>query len=1224
MKKSLLLFVSLMLATMSALAQWVDPVPTATEPSTDNTPQFLWNIGAKGFFGGGNDYNTRASISHTFGDSIYFQAVEGAEGSYYFRCFPSVAKKGFFFFVSANNWDASWVDAPNNGQWNETLAESDKYPGVDKWALSKQTNGNYKIYNTTQMVEVPDLDPLVSEHQGYYGIAQIFWGGNPDTDTRVWFYDDNRQYKTADPDTGEEIDKPAFEGEFYDEWYFVSQEDYADWKLNKEIYEAAVALGKAIDETKELYDGIDLSKAEAIYNNYSSIVIELDSARTKLIPEAITAFVDGQIDNATLDNPVNVTSRIGYIEDLNAIAAGNGKVPSNGWVSTKVEGNFHINTWSTEGNTDGTNMTTPFVEYWKGAGNILDNQKFYRDPAKDPFDENIPAGAYKVTSNIRIFNEATGATFVKGGYLFGNLNRTPLTQEGVEGPENAIDGAKYGDLNGKLWYWKDSFEAYVIVPEDNALSFGVQTQDVNFNWVASKDWKVYYLGAAFDAIDFVRQNTQLIADSYGEETIAQKQLVGDYNAAVENYKTASSTEAVFAAYKTISELADSVEGNVAAYTTYKDSLAYIESYMAEEGATLEGETVDLLSDYIVEEPIEPCEEYPNGNGAYILANLSLTTPQIKEEIKFMNFLLSEAISKGMGDGTDLTNLIVNPGFEQAGGVGWSTDTHGGECVSAPTSWHGGSAANWCAEAFQQKFDVYQVIEGVPNGLYEVSVQAFYRTGDNATAYDAYESDPEMVGPAKVLSYVYFNDFASPVKNVMEIRFDSNLANNCYTIPGSDPAEYTLNGMASASEAFSLPDEEKNFTQKVYGLVTDGKIRLGIRNLEKNDGSSWTLWDNFKLKYRAKNEEALNSVLESTIEQYETFVANNADDINSIEQDIASDAIDEAKTMIGETPDAMYDALVALNAAFNGTREHVTAMVALKDAVTNLENAFNEYAETASDEAIEAASILLEDGGHATEDYYDNITTAEIKEVTAEINETIEDLRIPRADASDDEPQDFTSMIVNADIEQGATVGWKYTKNGGNGPGLDSGISGKSMEFWIADASNLEFNIWQEIRKLPAGKYELKADASNSLNGVADPGTAGRAFLYVATYTAESDSVWFSSNPVEPQIEGCTEKYNNYSVIFTINEGENATIGFKSVGTMAARWFVADNFTLTYYGTESAKSDSENPMSVEGLEAAEGVQVVAIYTVAGAPINALQQGLNIVKFADGSVKKVFIK
>ena len=434
-------------------------------------------------------------------------------------------------------------------------------------------------------------------------------------------------------------------------------------------------------------------------------------------------------------------------------------------------------------------------------------------------------------------------------------------------------------------------------------------------------------------------------------------------------------------------------------------------------------------------------------------------------------------------------------------------------------------------------------------------------------------------------------------------------------------------MASASAAFSLPDEDMNFTMKVYGLVTDGKIRLGIRNLDTRTNipsQRWTLWDNFKLTYRAKNEEAIMSVLEVKIAEYETYVNNAISDdvINSVEQDAAAKVLDAAdKALKSGTVDEKWDALIAVNDAYVHTQEHVAVVKEVVDALVALEEAVNTYTETASQEALDAADAIDEE--------YDNLTNEEIIALIDDINEVIAALRIPATNGADDEhPVNMTSVIVNPDIQQGATVGWKYTKNGGNGPDMPSETAGyegkRSAEFYRDPATELKFNFWQEIANLPAGTYELTANASNSLNGAADAGNGGRAFLYAATYTAESDTTWFSSDPVALQEEGCVDAYNNYSVIFTLGEGELLTIGFKSSGVMDGRWFVCDDFTLKYFGTESAKEDSGNPMSVEGIEAADGVKVAAIYTVSGAPVATLQKGLNIVKYADGSVKKIFVK
>jgi hypothetical protein len=112
--------------------------------------------------------------------------------------------------------------------------------------------------------------------------------------------------------------------------------------------------------------------------------------------------------------------------------------------------------------------------------------------------------------------------------------------------------------------------------------------------------------------------------------------------------------------------------------------------------------------------------------------------------------------------------------------------------------------------------------------------------------------------------------------------------------------------------------------------------------------------------------------------------------------------------------------------------------------------------------------------------------------------------------------------------------------------------------------------------------------------------------------------------IDVQEEPCSDLYNQYSVIFTVPENTDVTIGLKTVGTMAARWFVADNFTLTCYGTNSAKQDTdEGLVNIADVDSNDNTPA-AIYNISGAKVNALQKGINIVKMTDGTVRKVFVK
>ncbi len=1216
-----------MLTTASALAAgWVEPIPEFTAPVFDGTPQFLYNTGAKGFFCGGNDYNTRASISTSMGDSIYFQPVVDVDGSYYFRCYPSVAKKGNFFFVSANGWDASWVDAPNDGKFHETLDETDAYPGVDKWALAPQGNDIYKIYNTTTLGQIPEYDPI--EGVGYYGIAEYFKGeGN---NTRTYFYDPSQTYTYVDEE-GEEQTGDVFTGMFYDEWRFVSQEAYATWVAKKAIFDAAVVLGKTLDDAATECPGLDVSAIKAVFDNPNSTEAELKQANEDLK----VLMVNYKLKDATVDNPANITEKIvnATFDKVGDFTGWNGTgFGAGGTTSTNAEVyGKSFDTWQDiEGLPGGIYMVA------------CNGYTRYQNAQAD-----YDAWSKGIASETKIYlkSETLGQYFTQvmhvsqGGSIDEPIGAGATTQVKFTGDDQA-EHTLYcpNTMAAANDYFHDGTnryrnEAYGPKADGETLRIGVFNQKATgSDWSIFDDFQLMYFGNGLDAYQYwgskVKEANQISFDGYYYGA-PEKQY---YDHVMSELTTATTKEAISEAVKLVDLAVDTVNASRQAYEVYVAAIAAAVTWMNEAGIVEGDDNYNKLSDY-VSAPAEDNEEvteaygYPNGCANYIL-NLAegefvgkLSVKDIIAETEYLQNMQAEAVRSNLVDGSDLTNLIVNPGFEEAGGKGWSLDTHNGAATSTLTNWHGGNTNNYCAEAYEQNFDVYQVIENVPNGLYEVSVQAFYRTTSNQAAYDAYVADPKMEGDAKVLSYVYFNSFANPVKSVMEIQYEENLANNCWSVPGTDPQKYTLDGMASASTAFSLPDENVNFTQKVYGLVTDGKIRLGIRNLEGSKGGRWTLWDNFKLVYRAKNPNAVAAVLEAKLDEYSAYVTEQSDNelINSAEKTLAGNAIDNAEAALGSGDvDKMWDALIAINDAYVHTQEHVALMKETKDVMDELVNAMNEYSETASADALAEAQAILEEG-------YDEYTNEELAVLNAKAKDAIAKLKIPATTgASDENPVDFTDVIVNHDIEQGATVGWKYTKNGGNGPNLDSGIEGKSVEFWNEKASNLQFNFYQEIAHLPAGTYELTVTASNSLNGQEDPGNPGRAFLYVATYTTESDSTWFSSDPVVVQPENCPEKYADYSVIFSVEEGQLVTIGVKSSGTMTARWFVCDNFKLKYFGTESQQEDSENPMSVDGVEVAEGAQIVAIYTVSGAPVASLQKGLNIVKYADGSVKKIFVK
>jgi len=90
-----------------------------------------------------------------------------------------------------------------------------------------------------------------------------------------------------------------------------------------------------------------------------------------------------------------------------------------------------------------------------------------------------------------------------------------------------------------------------------------------------------------------------------------------------------------------------------------------------------------------------------------------------------------------------------------------------------------------------------------------------------------------------------------------------------------------------------------------------------------------------------------------------------------------------------------------------------------------------------------------------------------------------------------------------------------------------------------------------------------------------------------------------------------------TVYVMIEEGENLSFGFrKAKKRIGSDWLIFTNWKLSYLGTET-------PVAVESIDSTSS-EINAIFNAAGIKTNKQSKGINIIKMADGSVKKVAVK
>ena len=1197
--KKVLLLISSVVMSLSASAQDF----TAKWEKYSGTPEFsaftaeskyyMWNVGARGFYINHQGaqispyWGTAASVNDTLGALVHFTKTN-----------PDAS------MVEKETTNEFWINAKENTYFlvnYVTKFDKELCSFADGWVWTDNNTKPFRFFD----VNVNGMTFTITPNEELIRMAHTV---------------DNLAYPedyvcnpigVASDDAERMVRISNSDVEWYNDWAFVSEDDYAEFmaegkEQNKKYY-AAQALREAIEKAIAENEGLNLNAQIAVYNNTKSTLENLESAKAS-IAEVIIAFKSG---DASVDKPANFTSLIvnpsfDVQEDFTGWSAGFGAGGTK-WTSAEIYGKAFDVHQTISGLKNGvyivkvngyTRIHNPQADFEDFSNGNVTNTELYAQ-----------SGDIKATTYVK--------HIVEGGVeeAFGADNENTFTNEhGVEMylPNTMAAADKYfheedGTINPR-------YENVVYVPVENGeLTIGVSNSVASGDdWSIFDDFQLYYIGDTDESYDALKEGLGSgLEYTIPDNTVYSQVDFNEYNNSKKAFDEAKG-KAALTEYANTKTALNNLRASITNYASYITAVENADEWYQdanEKGVNSEIEAVQKLVSYIDDSESDEFE-FPNGTFAQIVNEDNvgtLSNEKIIAETEYVNSLVMDAMQKSIFEGADLTSMIKNPNFEEANGKGWSTGSLG-----TPNNWYGGNDKNHCAEAFERDFDVYQVVEGLENGLYEVSVQAFYRTAKNDDAYSAYQNDPEMTGDAKVLSYVYLNEFSTPVRNVMEIQFDENLSNNCFATPAGT---YTLDGMASASTAFSLDDEEKNFTMKVYGIVTDGKMRLGIRGEGKN-GSRWTLWDNFKLRYMGKNKVAVATVLKQKTDALVELM-NQEGTMNKVTKQFIDEQCAPAIALIGTLTEInentvkfldkeeLWQALANIGTAQSEVEKDVKAYKDLFAAKSKLEDVNSDF--LTKEMRDELTTLTYFDEGEI-----DNMSRKSLEELTARINKAIfwfghnerfdqavevEELPAGYEDATGD--VDFTSIIINPDFEEDLN-GWK-NENMQSQTNTAFGKNGeKYCEKWHAD---LSLSITQSFKNLPNGFYTLTAHCYNS---TAD----GCLFI-----SAEDDNANYIEDAKFIEDTTTPATVATYSVTVELKGGV-LTLGARATLT-GSTWFCVDNFKLTY-------SKEAPATAVETVETAETSAPAGIFTISGARVDKLTKGINIVKMADGSVKKVLVK
>ena len=941
-------------------------------------------------------------------------------------------------------------------------------------------------------------------------------------------------------------------------------------------YDAFQAKNVVYMAAEQLGTLIEEAKEKGVSTTAAEAVYNNTNSTQEELEAATTQLrvdIAAAIENTvTPDNPKDMTAEYVVNYDFD--------VDTKGWATTTGAQNSVLAT----NKVDGTHSTGSFWENWHSSPH---SGKMYK------VIENVPHGVYSL--QMAAFTDYNSDAFV-----FANSDRVEVTSSNM-----------------------NTYKVMTIVEVDT-LEIGLVKDEKLGQWMGIDNVKLMYYGNSIDSYKYYVENAVTPVTYYedGDHIYYQTAALDAYKEAIAQATNNDTKETLLAAIPALREADNVMKVNAAAYKAYYE--------MGQKGLEallggFVGEDADLLADYLMYE--EPEEGVYNSNGAYeyILEAGELSTEEIAAETAWLSELIDRVL-KSIAPGDEVM-FLANANFSD-GVKGWTS----AEGYDSPVG--GGLDSNPCAERWNANFDLYQEIVDVPNGVYELKVQAFYRpTGSTTGSYTAYDGTRDAV-----LTYIYMNDAYAPVCHIAEATYAENLEGNCEEVDAA-AGLWVVNGMNSASNAFS----QGAYECSLMGVITDGKMKVGIRSTTGSESGRWSLWDNFRLVYKGFDTEAVEAVLKPLVEE---AVALTENVMPATELDAIAKVVETAETAIEDGDgEAMFDCITEVRTAIESAKVAIKAYEDLSAASEQLSIEISAYSTTATVEALNAATTLSTEIEEAlgTCSYSAEEAIAKIDEIKAAITA----LKLPAEVASDSNPVDMTSLIVNPSFDNDDNEGWTST------------VAAAHQTYQNAEFYDKTFDMYQTIHGIPNGTYEVgvqgykrEVNSSTAWTNYQAGDTSGlTAYLYAVSGGKQAATPLASicSVTVEGGLNGGTEEssvannvyipntmytaslyfaegYYKNSIIVEVTDG-TLTIGVKQDEKIGADWIMFDNFTLISYGTESSKTPSGDATGIESVETTEVISST-YYTLGGAKVSAPVKGINIVKsvLSNGKVKvqKVFVK
>ena len=488
------------------------------------------------------------------------------------------------------------------------------------------------------------------------------------------------------------------------------------------------------------------------------------------------------------------------------------------WTKTPASANglIQYDTWSSRGSSDGSGMTTPFMEYWvdKTSGTLNETEIRHQTIT------GLPRGRYQIEMLVRCYAEDGYANPQFSVGLYANEVETSVT-------------FVYGTYSGqRLGYSTASVE--FEVGDDGTLDFGLNVhQSEHQNWVAWKNVKLYLL-EAYDEPDtpVIVEGDPAVPGTY----YIRNRATGRYIMAGGAWGTAICTGA-----HGIETTFTAVDNNG---NFYLDS-----GFLNPDNGYHQWAYYTVHSRFYIENGNNSYtfRIVSNGEGYYTIRTQvgtylgdvvageigELSNPT--QESAQWELLTREDMMDALMDGTstDATFLIsdayINTSYNNSG---WEGDVN--RVRGCDNNGNGGTIMEeWYTNAATY-FDVHQTLQNIPNGRYQLKCQGFYRWNNTTTNTNRNSANANA---SQLYVKLYANDQMTSLQNIAsETNLPTGMKDTTW-----NGANLPFNTQQSAL-AFNAGYYDDN---TVEVDVTNHTLTIGVKRT-RMDGCDWTTFKNFEL------------------------------------------------------------------------------------------------------------------------------------------------------------------------------------------------------------------------------------------------------------------------------------------------------------------------------------------------------------------------------------------